>query len=279
MTQSPLAGEEIGIGSGFVYAELLMEFSAQIVAFLNAKARAAPGLQAGEWVDFAPGEYVIIGLPVQPLPRAEGRARYERIVVRIDGRDFHLRDHPRFFSCPPGRPDLFRNGPTFIPSRTFPDAFLGRFHECEVFDGDRQVFGPSPRFFASRDSGVVYSRFADGAGRLIATISKVDPLYQTGHGINPAPLIAIWTDPAFGEPTGGRQIDAGGVHELAYRVIGKDYIGDLPLFNEGVLVGLRSSSRPVTIEVDFPSRAAGLANIMWGGYTMATAFRADATIR
>jgi hypothetical protein len=277
-SQTPLAGEEIGIGSGFVYTELLMEFSPEVVAFLNGKARVAPGLPADEWVDFEPGEYVIIGLPVRPLPRPEGRARYDRIGLRIDGRDFRLREFPRLFSSPPGQLELFRNGPTFIPSRLFPIGFLGQFHLCELFDGDRQVFGPSPRFFASHDSGIVYRSFDDGAGRLVATISKVDPLFQTGHGINPSPLMAIWTGPSFGEPTGARQVDANGVHQLSYQVIGKDYIGELPLFNEGVLMGLRSSPGPVRIEVDFPNRGSGLANIMWGGYTMAGAFRPDAIV-
>ncbi len=92
--------------------------------------------------------------------------------------------------------------------------------------------------------------------------------------------MTIWTDPVFGEPTGARQIGPGGAaHPLTYKVLGRDFVGDTCLFNEGVLTGLVESRGPVRIEVDFPGRGTGLANVMWGGYTGPGAYRSDATVR
>jgi hypothetical protein len=275
---TPLQGERKGIGDAFVYTELIVHFSPSVCSHLNGIAAATDGLEPGDWVDYQPGDHQVIALPLQPLPLDEGRARYARLRVRVDDQEFQLNEFPRFFSSPPDRPELFRNGPTWIPVDRFADDFFGRYHDVSVLEGGERVFGPARRFFASRTSGVVYSRFDDGEGKLVATLSHVDPVAMTGHGLNPAPLLTIWTDPAFGDPLGGRQLDSQGTADLSYKIIGRDWIGSTPIFNEGVLLGARPSSGPVRVEVDFPKRGSGLANVMWGGYTEAGAFRADARV-
>lgn len=276
----PLRAEEKGIGTAFVYTELVMHFSPEVVAFLNRKAASATNVAPGDWRNYEPGDYQVIALPLRPLSLDEGRRRYQTLTVTIDDLSFRLADFPRFFSWDVDNPTLFRNGPTWIPVERFPEGFFGFHHKVSLFEAGKRLFGPVDRFFASRTSGVTYKAFHDGEGRLVAEISHLDPLNLTGHGVNPAPLVTIWTDPVFGKPSAARQIDFdGAVHKLDYKLLGRDFIGDTDLFFEGVLTGLSPTDRPVRIEVEFPHRGTGLANVMWGGYTRAGAYRANATVR
>jgi hypothetical protein len=279
-TTPALQAEQKGIGNAFVYTELIVHFSPDVVGFLNGKAATADGLLDGDWVDFQPGDYQVIALPLRPLSFDEGRQRYRALRVKIDDQDLRLADFPRFFSWDAANPELFRNGPTWIPVERFPADFFGQEHEVSLFEGDEKIFGPVNRFFASRTSGITYHAFNDGEGHLTAEISHLDPINLTGHGLNPLPLVTIWTDPVFGEPIVARQVDADGtVHRLAYKLLGRDFVGDTCLFLEGVLTDLKPTDQPVRIEVDFPNRGTGLANVMWGGYTGPGAHRADATVR
>jgi hypothetical protein len=279
MSAPPLQSEQKGIGNAFVYTELIVHFSNEVAAFLNGKASAARDLEPGDWVDYEPGDYQVIALPLQPLPMAEGKRRFATLEVEIDGRRFTLSDFPRFFSSDPYDPTLFRNGPTWLPTRLFEEGFFGRTHQVSVYEGGTKIFGPAERFFASTTSGILYDSFSDGDGMLVAEMSHASFLNLTGHGLNPVPLITLWSDPVFGEPTAARQVDEQGVQPLTYMLLGRDFVGDRQLFNEGVFTGLRESKGPVRIEVDFPQKGSGLANMMWGGYTGAGGFRASATVR
>ncbi len=124
----PLQAEAKGIGNAFVYTELIVHFSSQVVEFLNAKAAAAENVLEGDWVDYNAGDYQVIALPLKPLPFAEGRRRFRNLRVQIDDLEFRLADFPRFFSWDATQPDLFRNGPTWIPVERFPEGFFGRHH-------------------------------------------------------------------------------------------------------------------------------------------------------
>jgi hypothetical protein len=90
----------------------------------------------------------------------------------------------------------------------------------------------------------------------------------------------ILTDPVFGVPTGGTQVDpAGNRRRLEYQLIGVDYFGDAFLFNEGIFWDVKCTPGHHKIEIDFPNRGTGFACILFGGYSEKDACRADATVR
>jgi hypothetical protein len=91
--------------------------------------------------------------------------------------------------------------------------------------------------------------------------------------------VVFFTDPTFGEPTGVAQLnDDGSSVPLTYTLLGRDYVGDRMLFNEGVVTGVAPRGPTLVLELVFPRPGTGLAAALYSGHTRATAFRADATV-
>lgn len=281
MKTAPIQSEILpGAGSAMVYTEWIVEFSAATTAHFNRLGQTAENRHPSEFVPFRETAYLGFSVPLQPLPRESGLKRYSNFRVVVDGTlEFRLGDHPRFMSYRPGELELFRGGPTHVSVDLFPDSFFGKHHAVHLYEGDDLVFGPSDRFFPDRTSGALYRELEDGEGKLVARVSNLGLEGLTGHGVNPKPLIPILTDPVFGVPTGATMITASGRRQrLPYQLIGEDYVGDKFLFNEGVLWDMEVEPGDTVIEIDFPSKGTGYACILWGGYTLRGACRADATV-
>lgn len=281
MEAAPIRSEVLeGAGSAMVYTGWIVEFSPAVASHFNRIGTAANRPRTGVYVPFEPVPYLGLSLPLEALPADAGVDRYLNLTVAVDDElQFRLADFPRFPSFLPNRLDSFRGGPTLVPVSTFPNGFLGAYHQVRLFDSGRAIWGPTPRFFPSIDSGVRYRSLDDGTGRLVAKVSNLDLYCLTGHGVNPKPLIPLLTDPVFGEPTGATEIlPSGEHHRLSYQLIGHDYIGDTFIFNEGVLWDIVGTPGEASIEIEFPRRGSGFACILWGGYSDAAACRADATV-
>jgi hypothetical protein len=273
--------ERLGRGPVGVATEILVHFSEPVAALFNGIGRTAKNLGPGEFVPMQPGEHQCLAIPLEPLPKAEGMARYRRLRVSIDGDlVIPVDDHPRFFSFRPEDPSLFRGGPTWVRTSMFPEGFLGRRHSVSAFEGDRQIWETDDRLFASRTSSIVYHSIADGKGKLVAEVSGLSERSLTAERRVARTLMALHSAPVFGLPTAAVQIDEDGTrHQLTYQVIGVDYVGDTHFFNEGVLWDLQPTPGRKQIEISFPQSGAGYASIMSGGYSAPGATRADATVR
>jgi hypothetical protein len=270
-----------GAGAAMVYTEWIVEFSAMVAEHFNREAAAAGDRHPREWVDFEARPYLGLSVPLQPLAREQGLDRYADLTVVVDGNiRLRLGDFPRFMSYRPGHRGQFRGGPTCIPIDRLPAGFFGAFHHVELEDRGQRIFGPAERFFQGQTTGAVYRGLEDGPGKLVAEVDNLQREALTGHGVNPRSLIPILTSPNFGVPTGATVTTASGRqsrHE--YQLIGEDFVGDRFLFNEGVIWDLEPEPGRTLIEIDFPEPGRGFACILWGGYTLPGACRADAVVR
>lgn len=260
---------------GGVYAGTSFEYSAQVADHYNDVATRANDVLEGEFVPFSPGECFSIACPMaQSWPKASFIAAYNQLDVVFDGRDrIHLGDHPHLFSNDPFDVSLIRAAPTYIPKSTMPEDFFGRAHMIEVFQGDRSIFGPTERFFHTRTSGGVYNQLEDGYDRLVVEI-RSEPDVSSRQT-----QVVFFTDPTFGEPTGATQLhEDGSAIPLTYRLLGKDHIGDICVFNEGLVPGLSPTGDRVVVELHLPEKGTGLAAALYDGHTRDLAYRVDATV-
>src|SRR6266852_3559997 len=226
---------EIDTKYGGVYAGTSFEFSADVAGYFNTAARNAGGVLPGEFLPIEPGQYCSIACPSTGLPREQFIQAYPELVVRLDG-DLELRlgKFPRLFSAHPRDASILRGVPTYIPKSQFPDDFFGKAHSLELFQGEVSIFGPVQRFFHTTASGSVFNHLEDGPGRLVVeVVGNLSMLERAGQ-------IVFFTDPVFGEPIGAAQLhDDGSTVALTYDLLGKDYVGDTMLFNEGVVIDVK----------------------------------------
>jgi hypothetical protein len=259
---------------GGVYAGTSLEVSSHAAAHFNRAADRANGVLPGEFREFAPGEYFSIACPTMPAPRAAFIAAYTRLRARIDGDlEVMLADHPHLFSTGMDDPDVIRGVPTYIPKSDMPADFFGRSHEVEILQAGESIFGPVERFFHTTSSGCVFDQIEDGHGRLVVEIrGDLSALARRGE-------VVLFTDPAFGRPTGVVQLnDDGSSTPIGWDLLGWDRVGDVTLFLEWVAVGITPTGRSVVLELHFPQPASGLAAALYAGHTRETAFRPDATV-
>jgi len=259
---------------GGVYAGTSLEVSAHAAAHFNRAAGRATGVLPGEFREFAPGEYFSISCPTIPAPREAFIAAYTRLRARIGGDlELTLSDHPHLFSTGMDDPDVIRGVPTYIPKSRMPAGFFGRSHDVEILQDDVSIFGPVQRFFHTTTSGVVFDQIEDGHGRLVVEIrGDLSAVARRGE-------VVLFTDPAFGRPTGVVQLnDDGSSTPIGWDLLGWDRVGDVTLFLEWVAVGIKPTGRSVVLELHFPHPASGLAAALYAGHTRETAFRPDATV-
>jgi hypothetical protein len=259
---------------GGLYAGTSFDFSAAVAEHFNAAASRAVGVLPGEFTPFAPGRHFSIACPTIPAPRPAFIEAYSRWRARIDDEtEIHLAEHPHLFSTSIDDPGLIRGVPTYIPTSLVPADFFGRPHSVTLLQGDVAIFGPVERFFHSTSSGAVFDQIEDGHGRLVLEIrGDLEGLAKRGE-------VVLFTDPAFGRPTGVVQLgDDGSAAPVGWDPLGWDRVGDVELFLEWVATGIRPSGRSVVLELHFPNAATGLAAALYSGHTRETAFRVDATV-
>ena len=265
---------EVDTKYGGVYAGSSLEFSAQVVDYFNGKARDARGVLPGEFMSFEPGEYYSVACPSIGLPREQHIQAYHQLWIRLDG-DLELRlgEFPRLFSTHLRQAGIIRGTPTYIPKSRFPSDFFGKPHKLELFQGETSIFGPVERFFHTVTSGALFTQIEGGQGKVVVEVrGNLTALQKTGQTV-------FFTDPTFGEPTGAAQLnDDGTTTPLTYDLLGKDYVGDAMLFNEGVVMGIKPGEKRAMIELYLPNKGTGLAAALYSGHTQEGAFRTDVTI-
>ena len=265
---------EVDLTYGGVYAGTSFEFSPAMAGHFNAAAARAHGVLPGEFQPFSPGLAFSVSCPMQPLPRAEFIAAYNQLRAVFDGEiEIRLGDHPHLFSAGVVDTATLRGTPTYIPKSVMPSGFFGRAHSIEVFQDRRRVFGPADRFFHSETSGAIFNQIEDGVGKLVLEVhGDLAMLARRGE-------VVFFTDPAFGDPLGVSQVnDDGSVQALEWRMLGRDLVGDVLVFNEWVAVGIVPRNSPLVLEVHLPNRATGLAGAIFSGHTRDAALRPDATV-
>ena len=259
---------------GGLYAGTSLEFSQAVVEHLNTAAGTATGVLPHEFVPFTPGGFVSVACPTRPLPRPAFIAAYARLRAVLDGSiTVDLRDHPHLFSAHPDDPDLLRGVPTYLPTSVLPDGFLGRHHRVELLLGEERIFGPVERFFHTPTSGALFNQIEDAPGGLVLEVrGDLEVVARRGE-------VVFLTDPAFGEPTAVVQLEEGGAAiPLEWRLLGRDRVGDVTLFNEWVALGVQPRGARLVLDVRFPQTGTGLAAALFSGHTRDTAFRPDATV-
>lgn len=259
---------------GGVYAGSSLDFSEAVADHFNAAAARARGVLPGEYRDFTAGESFSIACPFQPVRRDVLIAMHNELRAVIDGEvEIRLSDHPRLFSTGPDDPEMIRGTPTYIPKAIFPGEFFGRPHSVEVYQDEIRIFGPEERFFHATTSGAVFNQIEDGHGRLVLEVrGDLGVLARRGE-------VVFFTDPRFGEPTAVTQVDdEGASRALEWRMLGRDRVGDVMLFNEWVATGVHPRGERLVLEVHLPNGGTGLAAALYAGHTRDTAFRVDATV-
>ena len=266
---------EVDMTYGGVYAGTSFDFSQETADHFNSAAARARDVLEGEFVPFSRGDHISIACPMaRSWARADFISGYTQLDAVIDGRHtVHLADYPHLFSNDPEDVSRIRATPTYIPTGDLPDGTLGTSRTVEILQDGRSIFGPAERFFHTRTSGSVYNQIENGHGRIVVEIrGDLSVLEERGQ-------VIFFTDPAFGEPTGAVQInDDGSATSLKYRLLGRDHIGDVFLFNEGVVVGVRPRGDRVVLELPLSNRATGLAAALFAGHTRDLAFRIDAKV-
>lgn len=260
---------------GGIYAGTSFEFSSSVAEHFNSAAERARGVADGEFEVFEPGEYFSIACPMaRAWPVADFVAAYHQLDAVIDGEiEIHLGDHPRLFSNHPDDPSLIRAVPTYVPKSVMPEGFFGKPHDIEILQDGRSLFGPQPRFFHTRTSGSLFSHIEDGEGRLVSEIGGDLSMLAEKK------LVIFFTDPVFGEPTGATQLHADGrTTDLPYRILGRDHVGDVMLFNEGVVSGVEPEGDRTVLALNLPQTGTGLAAALYSGHTRDLAFRTDARV-
>lgn len=274
-TGATAARLEVDMTYGGVYAGTSFEFSPAVAEHYNAAASRANNVLEGEYVPFAAGRWFSVACPMAgSWPRGEFIAAYGELDVVFDGSlRMHLGDHPHLFSNDAADVSRIRAVPTYIPKEAMPDGFFGKTHTVEVFQAERRIFGPEPRFFHTATSGCVFNQIEDGYGRLVVEIRG------DLSGLRDGGQVIFFTDPVFGDPTGATQInDDGSAVALPYRLLGKDHVGDVFLFNEGLVPGITARGDRVVVELHFPNKGTGLAAALYAGHTRDLAYRVDATV-
>jgi hypothetical protein len=266
---------EVDTTYGGIYAGTSFEFSQDVADHFNGAAERAGEVLPGEYVPFGAGEYFSIACPMAAsYPREEFVAAYQHLRARMDGElELRLAEHPRLFSNANEDWTRIRAVPTYISKEAVPDGFFGAAHTVEVFQGDRPLFGPVERFFHTATSGCLFSHIEDAPGKLVVEVAgNLDALARTG-------LVVVFTDPVFGEPLGAAQVhEDRSIVPLPYTLLGRDHVGDVMLFNEGLVRGVSARGERVVLEVYFGQRGTGLAAALYSGHTRDTAFRTDATV-
>ena len=261
------------VKQGGLHAGTSIEFSPAVAAHYNAAAAAASNLTEGEFMEFAPGQYFSIAITWKETPKATFIPEYGQLRVLIDERhEIRLADHPRLFSYSVHNPDDVRGSPTYIRKSLMPSDFFPRAHTVELFHSDVSVFGPVERFFHSPRSGVIYNLVEDGPGKLVFEVrGNFEYLKKRGH-------VIFFTDPVFGEPTRVVQLEPKGMAmPCGWEMLGRDRIGDTPLFNEW-LARVEPRGDSMILEVSFPNEGQGLAAAVYSGHTRDTAYRVDARV-
>ena len=260
---------------GGMYAGTSFEFSQSVADHFNRAAERAGEVLAGEYVRFEPGAYFSIATPMaESYPREEFVASYQDLWARIDGTtNLRLASYPRLFSNSNADWRRIRAVPTYVPKSELPAEFFGAVHQVELLQGDRPLFGPVPRLFHTPTSGCLFSHIEDGPGKLVVeVVGNLEALERTG-------TIVVFSDPVFGEPLGVAQVhEDRSVVPLAYTLLGRDHVGDLMVFNEGLVRGVTARGPRVVIELYFRERGTGLAAALYAGHTRDLAFRTDATV-
>lgn len=268
---------EIDRTYGGVYAGTSIEFSPAMAGHLNAAAGRARGLLDDEFVPFAPLEAVSVACPTRSLPRADFIAAYRRLRVVVDGGrdglDLRLAEHPHFFSADPDEPGRLRGVPTYLPKTLFPPDFFGRPHQVELRDDGVRVAGPVERFFHDAQSGALFHHVEDAPGGIVLEVrGNLDVLARRGE-------ILFFTDPAFGAPRAVTVLrDDGASVPLEWRMLGRNRIADVELFDEWVATGIEPRGDRLVIEVRLPNRGTGVAGALYAGHTRDTALRPDASV-
>jgi hypothetical protein len=266
---------EVDTTYGGIYAGTSFEFSEEVADHFNGAADRAGEVLPGEYVPFQAGEYFSIACPMAAsYPREEFVAAYQELRALIDGElEFRFTEHPRLFSNANRDWTQIRAVPTYIRKELVPEGFFGATHRVEVFQGERLLFGPVERFFHTATSGCLFSHIEDAPGKLVVEVGgNLEALARTG-------MVVLFTDPAFGEPLGAAQVhEDRAIVPLPYTLLGKDHVGDLMLFNEGLVRGLSARGPRVVLEVYFGQRGTGLAAALYSGHTRDTALRTDATV-
>jgi len=266
---------EVDTTYGGIYAGTSFEFSQDVADHFNGAARRAGHVLPGEYVPFEAGEYFSIACPMAAsYPREEFVAAYGQLRARVDGElEFVLADHPRLFSNSTEDWRRIRAVPTYIRKSEVPEGFFGAVHRVELFQGDAPLFGPVERFFHTATSGCVFSHIEDAPGKLVVEVGgNLDALARTR-------MVVFFTDPVFGEPLGATQVNEDrSIVPLPYTLLGKDHVGDLMLFNEGLVRGVSARESRVVLELYFAQKGTGLAAALYSGHTRDTAFRTDATV-
>lgn len=260
---------------GGLYAGTSFEFSQAAADHFNRAAERASEVLPGEYVPFEAGTYFSIACPMaESYPREDFVAAYQRLWARIDGTTtLRLADYPRLFSNSTADWKHIRAVPTYVPKSELPEEFFGVVHQVELFQGDRLLFGPAERMFHTTTSGCMFSHIEDGPGKLVVeVVGNLEALERTG-------MVVLFTDPVFGEPLGAVQVhEDRSVAPLPYTLLGKDHVGDVMLFNEGLVRGVTARGSPVVLELYLPARGTGLAAALYSGHTRDLAFRTDATV-
>ena len=258
---------------GGLHAGTSIEFSRELAAHYNSARARAGSVLPGEFVEFAAGEYFSIAITWKATPKATFIPEYGRLRIVIDGtHELRLADHPRLFSYLVDQPDLVQGSPTYIPKSLLPADFFRKTHSVEVFHGQNSLFGPVERFFHSPRSGAIYNLIEDGPGKLVLEVQgNFEYIAKRGH-------VIFFTDPVFGEPTGVVQLEPKGMSmPCAWEMLGRDRIGDVPLFNEW-LAKVEPLGKSLILEVSFAKTGRGLAGAVYGGHTRDLAYRVDARV-
>jgi len=266
-----VAGADATLGG--LHAGTSIEFSPELAARYNAIAAGATGVLPGEFREFAAGEHFSIAITWNPTPRETFISEYGRLRVVLDGsHEIRLSDHPRLFSYSPDDPNVVKGAPTYIPKSAVPGDFFRKTHRVELFHDETPLFGPVERFFHSPRSGVIYNLIEDGPGKLVLEIQgNFAYLEKRGH-------VVFFTDPVFGEPTGVVQLEPRGMAiPCHWEMLGRDRIGDAPVFNEW-LARVEPLGKSMVLEVSFANKGIGVAGAVYGGHTRETAYRVDARV-
>ena len=254
-----------------------VEVSPGLAHHFNTLARASQGVLPSEYVDFAPGHYSTVGIPIAPVSLSDCLTFYDQLRLVFDGQiSVDLAECPRWFSRLPGQPSIIRGLPTYVPASRFQEDFFNRSHSVELFHAGSSLYGPVERFMHGPGAGVIAEQVEDGLGMLTARLRGDLSHFATGS--EAARFLVVDTDPVFGLPAEVFEVLPQSRKRLTYTLLGLDCVGETLVFNNGVVRGFSTEGDALAVEIRLPNRGCGFASVRGPGYTTKAALRPDAKV-
>ena len=273
---------EVETRFGAPFLDLSVEFSREVADYYNALAATADDALEGEWLPLSADVYLAVGIPTVPISVGSAYLElHDALSLQVGEVRLELSEYPRFFSYDPNDRTKYRHGPVWIPHNTLPKEYWGTSQELKLYQSGELICGPFDRQIAFEPSSsdiTRYMRISGGDGKVILEVDNLEEL-KSHRASSLTPWIAFFTDPKFGEPTQAFQVHADGQKtELKYEIVGKDYVGSTPLFNEAVLWNPDLSENSSRFEVLLPNPGQGLAMALGAGHSSVDAFRVGVSV-